>query len=37
MAQGEVSGALYGFNVDSEGYIVIPGSMGKIKVSGFTA
>jgi polysaccharide export outer membrane protein len=35
MAQGEGAGAFFGFNVDSEGYVVIA-SMGKIKVSGFT-
>ena len=29
------AGALYGYNVDSEGYIAIPG-MGQIKVSGLT-
>jgi polysaccharide biosynthesis/export protein len=35
MAQGEGGGAFFGFNVDPEGYVVIP-SMGLIKVSGLT-
>lgn len=35
MSQPEAGGALNGYNIDSEGYIAIPG-IGKIKVSGMT-
>lgn len=35
LGQGDSGGALYGYNVDPDGYVVIPG-IGKIKANGLT-